>query len=146
MGVETENYEIAAKGFENTRSWFAFLVVRMSSHLKGMYKSKSSLRTCEAEMHGWVSRMACSILSPIDTPGRRFTVQQILDAAFSGMKSAMPKLHHQAKSVMADGQKRNRISKQFDSQDHLCTSVIEQIRTHKRRHSEAESDPSFEAV
>ena len=71
MGVETENYEIAAKGFENTRSWFPFLVIQISrvilpvGYLKGLYKSESSLMTCEAELHDWVSRMTCSILSPI---------------------------------------------------------------------------------
>ena len=71
MGVETENYEIAKKELENTKSWFPFLVVRMSrqvwlvGYLKGLYKSESSLMTCQAEPHGWVSRMACSILSPI---------------------------------------------------------------------------------
>ena len=60
MGVETENYEIAAKGFENTTSWFEFRVVRMSrqflpvGYLKGPYKSESSLMTCEAELHGSV--------------------------------------------------------------------------------------------
>ena len=77
MGVETENYEIAAKGFENTRSWFPSLVVRMSSqvlpvgYLKGLYKSESSLMTFEAELpaHSWISRVACSILSPIGTAG-----------------------------------------------------------------------------
>ena len=30
---------------------------------KGSYKSESSLMTCEAELHGSVTRMACSILS-----------------------------------------------------------------------------------
>ena len=69
MGVETENYEITTKGFENTRSWFPFLVVQVSSeilsvgYLKGWYKSESSLMTCAAEVHGSVIRMACSILS-----------------------------------------------------------------------------------
>ena len=33
------------------------------AYLKGGYKSESSLMTCEAELHGWVSRMAYSILS-----------------------------------------------------------------------------------
>ena len=66
MGVETENYEIAANGLENTRSWFPFLVVRMSrqvlpgGYLKGLYKSESSLMTCEPELHGLVTRMASS--------------------------------------------------------------------------------------
>ena len=57
MGVGTENYEIAAKGSENTE-----FVVRISSRstsrqvwpvgdLKGRYKSESSLMTCEAELH-----------------------------------------------------------------------------------------------
>ena len=78
-------------------------------------------------------------------PGMRFTVQQILDAAFPCMKNSGPKLCHQADSVMADGHKRKRISKRFDSKD-LCTLVIEEIRTHKRRHSEAESEPSFESA
>ena len=64
MGLETENYEIAFKGFENTRSWFAFSFIETSSevspvgYLKGQYKSESSLMTCEAELHGCVSRMA----------------------------------------------------------------------------------------
>ena len=68
MGVETENYEIAAKGFENTRSWFAFPSSGQAApvgYLKGGYKSESSLMTCEAELHGSVTRMACSILSLI---------------------------------------------------------------------------------
>ena len=55
--LETENYEIAAKGFENTRLWFAFSVVGTSckilpvGYLKGRYKSESSLMTCEEELH-----------------------------------------------------------------------------------------------
>ena len=58
MGVGTENYETAAKGFENTRSWFAFFVVAATGkvlpvgYLKGRYKSESSLITCEAELQG----------------------------------------------------------------------------------------------
>ena len=64
MGVETETYKIAAKGFKNTRSWFAFFVVGKTSevllvgYLKGRYKSESSLMTYEEELQGWVSRMA----------------------------------------------------------------------------------------
>ena len=81
MGVKTENYEIAAKGFENTRSWFAYFVVGKSSYvlpvgylknLNGQYKSESSLMTCDAELHGWVSRMQCPMLSHMGTPEIRF--------------------------------------------------------------------------
>ena len=78
MEVETENYEIAAKGFENTD-----FVVCISSpavsrqflsvgYLKGQYKSESSLMTCEADLHGSVgsvTRMPSSILSLIGTRG-----------------------------------------------------------------------------
>ena len=45
------------------------LVVRVSreilpvGYLKGRYKSESSLMTCEAELHGSVTRMVYSILS-----------------------------------------------------------------------------------
>ena len=73
MGVETENYEIAAKGFENTDFVVCILVVRVSreilpvGYLKGRYKSESSLMTCVAELHGSVIRMPCSILSHIGT-------------------------------------------------------------------------------
>ena len=73
MGVETENYEIAAKGFENTDFEVCILVVRVSreilpvGYLKGRYKSESSLMTCVAELHGSVIRMPCSILSHIGT-------------------------------------------------------------------------------
>ena len=69
MEVETENYEIAAKGFENTDFGVCIRVVRVSceilpvGYLKGRYKSESSLMTCEAELHGLVTRMASSILS-----------------------------------------------------------------------------------
>ena len=58
MGVETENNEIAAKGFENTDFVVCILVVRVSSeilpvgYLKGQYKSESSLMTCVVELHG----------------------------------------------------------------------------------------------
>ena len=58
MGVETENYEIAAKGLENTDFVVCILVLRVSreilpvSYLKGLYKSESSLMTCEAELRG----------------------------------------------------------------------------------------------
>ena len=58
MGVETENYEIAAKRFENTDFVVCTLVVRVSreilpvDYLKGRYKSESSLMTCEAGLHG----------------------------------------------------------------------------------------------
>ena len=71
MGVETENYEIAAKRFENTDFVVCILVVRVSSeilpvgYLKGRYKSESSLMTCVAELHGSVIRMPSSILSHI---------------------------------------------------------------------------------
>ena len=72
MGVETENYEIAGKGYENTD-----FVVCISSPavnrqflpgcFKGRYKSQSSLMTCEAELHGSVTRMPSSIASLIGT-------------------------------------------------------------------------------
>ena len=75
MGIETENYEIAAKGFENTD-----FVVCISSpgvsrqflpvgYLKGRYKSESSLMTCEAVLHGSITRMPSSILSLIGKGG-----------------------------------------------------------------------------
>ena len=73
MGVETENNEIAAKGFENTDFVVCILVVWVSSvilpvgYLKGRYKSESSLMTCEAELHGLVTWMPSSILSLIGT-------------------------------------------------------------------------------
>ena len=73
MGVETENYEIAAKGFENTDFVVCILVVPVSreilpvGYLKGRYKSECSLMTCVAELHGSVIRMPCSILSHIGT-------------------------------------------------------------------------------
>ena len=71
MGVETENYEIAAKGFENIDFVVCILVVRVSreilpvGYLKGRYKSESSLMTCVAELHGSVIRMPSSIPSHI---------------------------------------------------------------------------------
>ena len=74
MGVETENYEIAAKGFENTDFVVCILVVRVSreilpvGYLKGRYKSESSLMTCVAELHGSVTRMPSSILSDMGSP------------------------------------------------------------------------------
>ena len=77
MGVETENYEIAAKGFENTDFVVCILVVRVSReilpvcYLKGWYKSESSLMTCVAELHGSVIRMPSSILSHIGSRGAR---------------------------------------------------------------------------
>ena len=52
--VETENNEIAAKGFENTDFVVCILVLRVSreilpvGYLKGRYKSESSLMNCEA--------------------------------------------------------------------------------------------------
>ena len=73
MGVETENNEIAAKGFENTDFVICILVVRVSreilpvGYLKGRYKSEFSLMTCVAELHGSVIRMPSSILSDIGT-------------------------------------------------------------------------------
>ena len=69
MGVEIENNEIAAKGFENTDFVVCILVVRVSrkilpvGYLKGRYKSESSLMTCVVELHGSVTRMPSSILS-----------------------------------------------------------------------------------
>ena len=77
MGVETENYEIGAKRFENTDFVVCILVVRVSreilpvGYLKGRYKSESSLMTCEAELYGSVTRMPSSILSDIGTPDSR---------------------------------------------------------------------------
>ena len=61
MGVESENNEIAAKGFENTDFVVCILVVRVSreilpvGYLKGWYKSESSLMTGEAKLHGLVT-------------------------------------------------------------------------------------------
>ena len=72
-GVETENNEIAAKGFENTDFVVCILVVRVSreilpvGYLKGLYNSESSLMTCVAELHGSVIRRPSSILSHIGT-------------------------------------------------------------------------------
>ena len=69
MGVETGNYELAAKRFENTFRAMGFRDFRSSRSkstggaFKGPYKSGSSLMTCEAELHGSVTRMASSILS-----------------------------------------------------------------------------------
>ena len=71
MGVATENYEIAAKGFENTdfvvciSSLTASREILPVGYLKGRYKSESSLMNCEAELHGSVTRMLSSILSLI---------------------------------------------------------------------------------
>ena len=73
MGVETDNYEIAAKRFENTFRAMGFRDFRSSRSrntggaFKGPYKSESSLITCEAELHGSVKRMVCSILSLMGT-------------------------------------------------------------------------------
>ena len=72
--VETENYKIAAKRFENTFCAMGFRDFRSSRSkstggaFKGPYKSESSLMTCEAELHGSVTRMPSSILSDIGTP------------------------------------------------------------------------------
>ena len=69
MGVETENYEIAAKRFENTFHVMGFRDFRSSRSrntggaFKGPFKSESSQMTCEAELHGSVTRMVYSILS-----------------------------------------------------------------------------------
>ena len=69
MGVETENFEIAAKRFENTFRAMGFRDFRSSRSrntggaFKGPYKSESSQLTCEAELHGSVARMVYSILS-----------------------------------------------------------------------------------
>ena len=77
MGIETENYEIATKGFENTD----FVVCSSSpavsrqflsvGYLKGLYKSESSLMTCVAELHCSVTQMPSSILSDMGTRCRR---------------------------------------------------------------------------
>ena len=58
MGVETENYEIAAKRFENT-----FRAMGFRGAFTGPYKSESSLITCEADLHDSVTRMVYSILT-----------------------------------------------------------------------------------
>ena len=85
MGLETENYEIAAKGFENTDFVVCILVVRMSSeilpvgYLKGQYKSESLLMTCEAELHGSVTLMPSPILSLIGTAGCNCLKQRCLE-------------------------------------------------------------------
>ena len=52
MGVETENYEIAAKRFENTfrAIVFGFRGRRTPEGLKGPYKSESSLMTRAARL------------------------------------------------------------------------------------------------
>ena len=69
MGVETENFEIAAKRFENTFRAMGIRDFRSSQSrntggaFKGPYKSESSLMTCAAELHGSVTRMVYSILS-----------------------------------------------------------------------------------
>ena len=61
----------AGFGFENTDFVVCILVVRVSrqflpvGYLKGRYKSESSLMTCEAELHGSVTRMPSSTLSLI---------------------------------------------------------------------------------
>ena len=73
MGAETENYEITAKGFENTSFVVCISSLMVSlkfcpwaaGYLKGLYASESSLMTCEAELHGSVTRMPSSILSLI---------------------------------------------------------------------------------
>ena len=76
MGVETENYEKTAKGFENTDFVVCIWSPGVSSqflpvgYLKGRYKSESSLMTCVAELHGLVTRMPSSILSDMGTPAR----------------------------------------------------------------------------
>ena len=73
MGVETENCEIAAKRFENTFRAMGFRDFRSSRSrntggaFKGPYKSESSLITCEAELHGSVTRIVYSFLSLIGT-------------------------------------------------------------------------------
>ena len=74
MGVETENYEIAAKRFENTFRAVGFRDFRSSlsrntgGAFKGPNKSESSLITCEEELlHGSVTRMVYSILSLMGT-------------------------------------------------------------------------------
>ena len=71
MGVETENNEIAAKGFENTDFVVCISSLTVSreilpvGYLKGLYKSESLVMTCEAELHGSVTRMPSSIPSLI---------------------------------------------------------------------------------
>ena len=77
---ETENCEIAAKQFENTSTWFAFFVVGTTAnfpvaYLKGWHKSESSLMTCEAKLHCWVSRMASPILSPMPATVHHVSLQ-----------------------------------------------------------------------
>ena len=68
MGVETQNYEIAAKRFENTFRAMGFGFCRVEETggaCKGPSKSESSLMTCVAELHGSVIRMPSSIPSHI---------------------------------------------------------------------------------
>ena len=87
MGVRTENYEIAAKGFENTFRAMGFRDFRGSRSrntggaFKGPYKSESS---CEAELHGSVTRMVYSILSLIGTRNDR----KSNSTKFSALQSA----------------------------------------------------------
>ena len=72
MGVETQNYEIAAKRFENTFRAMGFGFCRVEETggaCKGPSKSESSLMTCEAELHCSVTRMVYSILSLMGTCG-----------------------------------------------------------------------------
>ena len=88
MGVETENNEIAAKGFENTDFVDCISVVRVSreilpvGYLKGRYKSESSLMTCVAELHGSVIRMPSSILSHIGSHHHTHTGQSLFPSHY----------------------------------------------------------------
>ena len=70
MGVETKNCKIAAERFENT--FRAMVRMRGRRTPEGLLKActnlspqcgDSSLMTCEAELHGWVFRMQCPMLS-----------------------------------------------------------------------------------
>ena len=66
-GVETENYDVAAKRFENTFRAIGF-GFRGRGTPEGLLKARTNLSpTCEAELHGSVTRMPSSILSDIGT-------------------------------------------------------------------------------
>ena len=100
----------------------------------GVQWNPFALRTAYRKAHPSHAGYSCwvNIIPASGTPtaGLRFTVQQILDAAFPNM----PK-RGQAQSVLAAGQKRKRASKRFTTKD-------QQVRTHKLRHAA----PLFEAA
>ena len=92
-----------------------------------------ALRTAYRKAHPNHVGYSCwvNIIPASGTPsaGMRFTVQQIMDAAFPNMPKRC-----QAQSVQAAGQKRKSASKRFTSRD-ICILVVEQIRTLKLRHA-----------